>query len=307
MVGSAALTLLTVSPSHAQLSACGDIHVEAEAECSLETSGGCTVNCTPLNFELACEAEVRAACDLSRCNANVEASCTAACEAECEAECAVDPGAFDCQGECRGSCSADCQFGCDARAEAACEAESDEGRAQCEASARASCEASCDATCEGECSASCEGTPPSAECSGKCEASCQGQCKVEVNAECRIECRSENKAACTARMEGDCRADCTTPEGALFCDGQYVDHGDNLQNCINALNAVLVANVDVSASGDAEAECRGNRCDAEAEGKASVSCASVGGHRSGSAPTEGALVLLGLMLAGGRRAGKRRA
>ena len=64
------------------------------------------------------------------------------------------------------------------------------------------------------------------------------------------------RATWTARLDikGGCEADCKTEEGALFCDSQYVDHGDNLNECINALEAVLTTDVEGYASGSASCE-----------------------------------------------------
>lgn len=72
-------------------------------------------------------------------------------------------------------------------------------------------------------------------------------------------------AKCEADVTGGCKAQCTKPDGAIFCDGHYVDVGNNFQNCLNALNAVL--NVKVEASGS----CSGNNC----MGQASASCGSI--------------------------------
>jgi hypothetical protein len=58
----------------------------------------------------------------------------------------------------------------------------------------------------------------------------------------------------------------------LFCDGQYVDHGDNLDKCVTALNAVLKTHVKGEAS--AEGDCSGNQCKAEAEANGEVTCSA---------------------------------
>ena len=70
--------------------------------------------------------------------------------------------------------------------------------------------------------------------------------------------------SCTAELSGGCEVQCQSPDGALFCDGQYVDHGGNLEECIAALNAFL----DIEVSGSAS--CSGNSCEAEA----SASCSA---------------------------------
>ena len=60
---------------------------------------------------------------------------------------------------------------------------------------------------------------------------------------------------------------CSEPEGALFCDGQYVDAGNNLEECIAALEAAF----DIEVQGSASGQCNNGRCEGEAEG--SLSCA----------------------------------
>ena len=236
------------------LSSCGNIEVSASAECTVEVEGGCTAKCTPVNFAAACEGQ---------CGGTISADCSASCQGQCEADCDVDPGSFDCQGSCEASCGANC--------EAECEASNGGG----------SCVANCQAACEGNCSASCEGTPPSAECSAKCEASCEGECKVESDFECQ--------GSCYAELQGGCQVQCESPDGALYCDGQYVDAGNNFAECIASLNACLDVEVDASAS----AACENNACSAEAE--ASVSCATSGLPYQGD---EAPWYALGLAVAG---------
>jgi len=86
---------------------------------------------------------------------------------------------------------------------------------------------------------------------------------VEANIDCQIDCHG----GCSAELQGGCEIDCQSPEGALFCDGQYVDHNGNLESCINGLNAFLTSHVDASAS----ANCDDSGCHAEA----SATCGSV--------------------------------
>jgi hypothetical protein len=256
LVASGVLVALSLGTSVAEagIGACGNIHVEANAECELAVDGGCELRCQPVSFEAACAGQLYVECKgLNECNASASASCTAECTGSCEARCTVDPGSFDCRAE----CEADLDARCDA---------------QCASDANKSeCRASCKATFSGECDASCSGTPPTADCQAKCQASCQGQCKAQVNVDCQIECQREGHLECKTRLEGGCKGRCREPNGALFCDGNYVDHGGNLQECINALKAQLNVTVDASATG--RANCSGNRCTAEGEAQASASCA----------------------------------
>lgn len=85
---------------------------------------------------------------------------------------------------------------------------------------------------------------------------------------------------------GGCTAQCSQPMGALFCDGQYVDTGNNLQMCIDDLKAALNITVMASASG----QCSGNTCTGKAN--ASASCAL----SPGSTPWSGGSLLAGLGL-----------
>jgi MYXO-CTERM domain-containing protein len=101
------------------------------------------------------------------------------------------------------------------------------------------------------------------ECQGKCRASCQGSCKAEANVDCNVTCQSSGYAQCETNLQGKCTADCRGGGGTMACNGNYVDHGNNLEQCVNALNA-LVAELDIEVSGYANAQCSGNTCEAEA-------------------------------------------
>ncbi|MGB0678295.1 MAG: hypothetical protein ACPGUV_01370 [Polyangiales bacterium] len=269
-----ALFLWPSSTAQAQgsIAACGDIRVEASAQCEVQVQGGCQAQCTPLQ----CSASLYADCQGS-CSLDAQAACSARCDiAGCQAECEVDPGRFDCSAQCSAQCNADCSGQCQARCQA--------GGNQ--ASCQAECEASCSASCDGECQARCEVEPPQASCQARCQASCDGQCRAEANFDCQVDCQAGGYAGCT----GSCEAACQSPEGALFCDRQFVDHGGNLRQCIQSLNAVLDVEVDASAS----AACSGGRCSAQAE--ASAGCAAVPSTaRTRSAFGAGVLLALGLL------------
>ncbi|HVU05749.1 MAG TPA: hypothetical protein VHE30_28565 [Polyangiaceae bacterium] len=265
LCGALAAASFTV-PAHAGFADCGNINVSAEAKCKAEVSGGCTAQCTPVHFQLACAGQLEATC-ATTCSELPSVSCTGSCEADCDTQCNVNPGSFDCEGSCTGKCEGTCAAKCSGSASA--------GGGS--ADAQAKCEASCKATCGGECHASCTGTPPTADCSGKCKASCSGSCKADLNMDCQTNCQADGYAKCETDLEGGCTAQCSQPEGAVFCDGQYVDEGGHAQKCIDALDAWLKEHVDVSASGQASSGCGdidGGGCHAEASGevKASSKC-----------------------------------
>jgi MYXO-CTERM domain-containing protein len=271
--------------ARAAFESCGDINVQANAECKVEVQGGCKLHCTEPQLEVACSAQIETTCT-GKCDAKADVSCTGACDlAGCKAKCDVDPGKFDCEGQ--------CNVDADAKCDAQCQAEAAGSKAHGE------CVASCKASISAECHGSCSGTPPQADCEAKCQASCEGSCTGEARADCWINCQSDGYAACETELKGKCEGQCDKPEGALFCDGNYVDTGDNLQKCISDLDAWLEAHVDASAQGTSMGECTGNTCQGEAEGKASASCATVPGG-----PASAGIALFGMVLAGaaiGRR------
>lgn len=242
---------LFAPPAHAGVDACGNIDVEANAQCKVYVKEECKAKCTPVSFTAACHAELQASC-AGGCTATLP-SCQATCEGTCSGECTADPGNFDCEGSCKADCGATCQGKCASNANST------------------ECEASCKATCSGECSGKCTGTPPSAECSAKCQASCQGSCSGQAHMDCQIDCQAKGMAECQTNLQGGCEVQCDDPEGALFCNGNYIDHNGNLQECIAALDAFLKAHVDASAS--YSGSCEGNTC--TAEGKAACKCSRV--------------------------------
>jgi MYXO-CTERM domain-containing protein len=262
--------LFAAAPARAGIEACGDIEIDASAKCEVKVGGGCTAMCEPLSFTASCYAS----CD-GECNVSADVECTASCEGSCGGECDVDPGSYDC----KAGCEAECDGSCDSH----CSSSSD----------KTSCKASCEATCSGECGASCEGTPPSATCEAKCEASCEGSCKAEVNVNCQVSCQ----AGCTADLQGGCELECQKPEGALFCDGQFIDHGGNLDECVNALRDLL--DIEVTMSGSAS--CEDGVC--KAEGAIGCSCTTGPGAPG---PAAGWLATLAGLAAGVGMATRRR-
>ncbi len=248
------------------LSSCGNIDVQANASCKLETSGGCSADCTPVHFEAACAAQLEVMCS-GQCTASADVNCTASCSGNCEASCNAQPGTFDCEGSCEADCSGSCQGAC----------QSNGNQSQCEAT----CKGRCGADCHGHCSA----TPPSATCQARCQASCSGSCTAKANVSCDVDCQANGYANCEAMLTGGCQAQCTEPKGALFCDGQYVDTGNNLQQCLDDLKSVLNITVEGSASGN----CSGSQCSGEAQGSVKACSAASGGK-----PGPGGLFLAGL-------------
>jgi hypothetical protein len=244
-----ALPILVATPAHAGIAACGNIDVEANASCEVEAKG-CNVNCTPVSVQAACAVTGEATCEGS-CPKVPSLECTGSCEGSCAADCKVKPAEYDCTTNCKADASAKCDAQCNA------------------AGNKAQCKASCQATFSANCETSCKGTAGSVDCDAVCKGRCEGSCKAQTNLECQVDCQSNLAAACETKVKGGCEADCSDAGGALFCNGQYVDHNGSVQDCIDAIEAA----VDITVSGSSSGECSGNTCMGQAEGSASANCA----------------------------------
>jgi len=277
LAATTSLTLLVdLSAAQAQsLKDCGKIHVEAEAECEITGGVSCETMCTPVTVRSACAAKLTVDCD-GGCSKLPSIECTDPCHVECMGQCAPDPGKFDCAATCELDCSGTCAGHC----------ESSKNRAQCEAS----CEASCGVTCQGKCDVEL----PSANCDAKCTASCDGSCKVDANLDCQVDCQGKLYADCEVDVAGGCKTACESEEGAIFCDGQYVDHGDHLDKCVTAIEAYIDAHVDGYAEGSSS--CKGGSCMAEGKAGATSSCSLTSTSQSSRATwmTLGALGLVAI-------------
>ncbi len=229
--------------------ACGAFDFSGNASCELKTSGGCDVACTPVNFQVQCAADLYETCS-GMCNASANVDCMGTCQAQCKTDCMAN-AQFDCEGSCNTQCNSSCSGKCTT------------------AMNQSECNASCNSTCSGECSANCSGTA-SADCNGKCSGCCTGSCKASANFDCQISCQGGAYAKCEANMQGGCKAQCTSPQGAIFCNGQYVNTS-SIDDCAAALAAEL--NIKVTGY----ASCSGNTCKAGG----SVSCAAAPVDASG--------------------------
>lgn len=229
----AAACLFSFSAQAGALDACGDIFVEAGADCEVIAEGGCTVECEGDSLTSVCAAEGALSCG-GECNLDADVECTGSCQTSCMAECEVEPATFDCRGSCEASCSGDCSARCDG------------------ASNRAECEGSCKSTCAAECDASCTVEPGEADCAAQCEGSCEGRCSADVNMDCQIGCQGELYVQCKTDFQATCEAQCEAPSGAIFCEGQFIE-ASNVDDCVDALRNLLNAKVEFHAEASASA------------------------------------------------------
>jgi MYXO-CTERM domain-containing protein len=250
------------STARADLGACGEVDLRANAECTVvPPTAQCETMCTPISVRAACSAKLAASCD-AECSKLPSVDCDVSCQAGCKADCNIDPGKFDCR--------IDCQADCDGRCTAGCASSGD--KTKCMASCSGSCSASCDKRCDVEL--------PRANCDAACKASCDGSCRVDTNLDCQIDCQAKGYVKCEADVTGGCKTRCKSTEGALFCDGNFVDTGDKLQECADALKAALNAHVMGSSSGSSD--CTNGVCSAKGEAEVSSDCsvAAVGGKQA---------------------------
>jgi MYXO-CTERM domain-containing protein len=278
----AGLICFSHATARADLSACGAVDVRANAMCVVvPPTAECKAMCKPVNVRATCSARLAVDCDAS-CNELPSVDCNVRCEAGCRGKCMVDPGKFDCAIDCRATCSGSCEASCAARTD------------------KAGCMASCSGACSVGCDKKCDVELPSASCDVECKASCDGSCDVKTNVDCQVDCQAKGYAKCEVDVTGGCMARCDTTEGALFCDGQFIDTGDKLKECGAALEALLNAKVDYSASGSSE--CAGGSCSAQGKAKVSSDCTVAHAGASGSrGGLFGVLALLGLGLVSRRR------
>jgi hypothetical protein len=276
--------LVAFSPATAHatvLSDCGNIDLSGNETCQLETSGGCTVKCNADDFQLQCSADLETSCS-GGCNFTADVNCTTACVASCTGGCTT--GSFSCEG----SCDTDCNGHCSAD----CTSETADGGDETQ------CMASCKETCDSSCSANCSGTPPSCT-QTTCQAECQGSCQAQANIDCQVNCQESGSASCESNYLQVCQGQCSAPQGALFCNGQYVNvDTTQLQACLSQLSSELDINVSLTGS----TLCDGGTC--SVTGSASASC----GQIAPGAPAAGSIfgVGLGLGIAGAVRRRERK-
>lgn len=246
----ASTVLLVASSSFAQredAGPCGAFDFSAGLDCKIEVEGGCEAQCTPISFKAGCT---------GGCTATATTDCTGSCGAQCLAEC--NPELLDCFEGCHAECDADVQAQCEAK-----------GGTDCAAQAVAQCDMHCETSCE---------VPPS-NCQDHCVSCCNGGCTTQANFDCDFDCFAE--------LKGGCDVSCSKPEGAIFCNGQYVNASD-IGACINWLLTEKGIEVEASAS----LECSGGDCNLES---ALDSCSMVAGVGP-DVPAEESL--FGLMLMG---------
>jgi len=193
-----------------------------------------------------------------KCEASMDASVE--CAGKCDAK--VKPGEVKAQcegGEISGQCDAKCEGKCTVEAGAACEG-------SCSGSCKGECSAEISGKCEGDCEGKCDGNTSKG---GKCAGTCEGKCKGKADAQCNGTCKGSCSATCEMQAKGECKGTCSGK-----CSVEM-----KAPKCSGTVKPPEVS-----------AECKAN-CDAEVNGKASCTPASVFVKIDGAADADAAMKL----------------
>lgn len=223
--------LALAADAHAGIPECHDLRLEdvTSGSCELRGSANCRASCDRLGiYKKACATKLHTVCRQD-CTLSAQPTCTDSCTESCQSEC--DRGLsitcqHNCFGECIGSCDAKCQGAADG----------------------AQCHASCEATCDGECDVRCRPVVD-ASCYTHCIECCGGSCTAQANMDCQETCQDKQFEDCEHELEIDCSGSCNV-EGALFCNGEYMLSGPDLEDCVQALIARGTLDASVQARGD---------------------------------------------------------
>jgi hypothetical protein len=192
-----------------------------------------------------------------KCEASLDASVD--CAAKCDAT--VKPGEVkaSCEGgEISGECGAKCEGKCTVDASAACEG-------SCTGACKGECTGEISGKCEGDCEGKCDGK----DAKGKCAGTCDGKCKGKSDAQCNGTCKGSCSASCEMQAKGECKGTCSGK-----CSVEM-----KAPKCSGTVKPPEMS-----------AECKAN-CDAEVNGKASCTPASVFVKIEGAADAEASMKL----------------
>lgn len=227
------LTLALAADARAGIPECHDLRLEdvTSGSCELRGSANCRASCDRLGiYKKACATKLHTVCRQD-CTLSAQPTCTDSCTVSCQSEC--DRGLsitcqHNCFGECIGSCDAKCEGAADG----------------------AQCHASCEATCDGECDVRCRPVVD-ASCYTHCIECCGGSCTAQANMDCQETCQDMQFEDCEHELEIDCSGSCNV-DGALFCNGEYMLSGPDLEECVQALIARGTLDASVQARGDVD-------------------------------------------------------
>ncbi len=241
----------------ATLDACGGVWLEglAEGSCEVVPVQECETRCQTVSAVTVCAARLTTECN-SSCTLEASVECEGSCGETCVGDCSTDVEQQP--PNCMGLCMSDCQM----EATAGCEDTDKHG--QCRSSG-AHC---CADRCRNECDQATETTT----CEPVCTSACTGSCDARANLQCQVGCQAERFTTCEETVVEECNTECEQTGAAIFCEGQFLATGGDLEACANDLAASFDFQLDVEI--DIDVECSDGGCEAEGEGEgdAGVGC-----------------------------------
>jgi MYXO-CTERM domain-containing protein len=285
-VSIAALWLSAATPAHAELKACGDVFLTAEASCEYRPKQECMTSCKTEAVETSCVAKIYNSCQ-SNCTASASTECTSGCTETCTNDCTArvaDKEPADCMELCVGDCKDDCG-------------------SECGSGSHHACGGCCSHNCDEKCEKQCKDKPPEVmtmeECMPTCTTACSGSCTAKATSMCQIDCQTNVYNDCETEMVKTCETKCEDRGGAIFCDGQFLNSAD-VDDCAAELvdqldikvdlDVKVAADVDIDTKSDAKGSAA-KSSDAKSNNDESLgdkvdhacSVSHVGAKRSGAA------------------------
>lgn len=219
------------SEARAGIPECGNIRLEDVGSCEIKGDLQCTASCEELGvYKKACATKLHTVCR-DECTLDPEPTCEDECTTQCSSQCDLGLNIIcqhNCFGECAGVCGTQCENAADPE----------------------TCIASCEATCDGECDIQCAPVVEGS-CYQHCIECCGGSCGAQANMTCQTSCQEEQFESCEYEFRADCMGSCSG-DGALFCDGEYVMSGDEIEACVTALIERGIADIDLDVDVDVD-------------------------------------------------------
>jgi hypothetical protein len=209
------LGLFTALPASAGVPECGNIRLKEVSSCTIVGSLECEASCSELGiYKTACATKLVEVCG-ETCTLSANPTCTDGCTTQCTTDCDNGVNVI---------CSHNCFAECTTTRDTECGGDADPE--QCAAIWDANCDAECDAQC----------VTVDGGCYQHCVECCGGSCTADANMDCQTGCQEVEFEECEQEFRASCEGSCSG-DGALFCDGEYIVSGSQLDACVKALAA----------------------------------------------------------------------
>ncbi len=208
-------SLFAALPANAGMPECGNIRFEGLSNCEVRVTAACDASCSELGiYKTACATKLVTTCG-PQCTLAAVPTCTDSCTVSCKS---------DCDNGINVICAHNCFDECTVTRDASCAGKTD----------TAQCAATWNANCDKECGAKC--VTVDGGCYNHCIECCDGSCTADANMDCQDVCQTNQIEQCKQEFRANCSASCSG-DGALFCNGEFIIAGSQLESCMNALIA----------------------------------------------------------------------